>query len=176
KVLETVGRHLGVPDRVLNVLVPEVVLQSPCVVAIIGELKTTGMVHHVGVDRERHLGSLADALDEALEADGTDWPAALGNEHVSLFRVLRGGKTQWQVRSRIDQLAHLMRQYLSRDRGLLLTHFFLLPYRGGARIGLAISMKVACFVNPLVRAGGLCFDYGAAETFAELLQPLHWDA
>ena len=37
-------------------------------------------------------------------------------------------------------------------------------------------MKVACFVNPLVRAGGLCFDYGAAEIFAELLQPLHWDA
>jgi len=36
---------------VLNVLVPEVVLQSPCVVAIIGELKTTGMAQHVWVDR-----------------------------------------------------------------------------------------------------------------------------
>jgi len=28
-VLEPVGRHFGVPDRVLDVLVPEVVLQSP---------------------------------------------------------------------------------------------------------------------------------------------------
>jgi hypothetical protein len=87
KVLEPVGRHLGVPDRMLDVPVAEVVLQSPCVVAIIGELKTTGMAQHVWVDRERHLGSLADPLDEAVEADGTDWSAALGNEHVSLFRV-----------------------------------------------------------------------------------------
>src|SRR5262245_46418647 len=28
KILEAVGRHLGVPDRVLNVLVPEVLLQG----------------------------------------------------------------------------------------------------------------------------------------------------
>ena len=35
KVFEAVGRHLGVPDRVLNVLVPEVMLQSPCVVAVV---------------------------------------------------------------------------------------------------------------------------------------------
>jgi len=30
KVLEPVGRHVGVPDRVLDVLVPEVVLQGAC--------------------------------------------------------------------------------------------------------------------------------------------------
>jgi hypothetical protein len=49
-------------------------------VAIIGELKTTGMAQHVWVDGERHLGSLApNALDEAVEANRTDWPAALGN-------------------------------------------------------------------------------------------------
>src|SRR5262249_60598932 len=29
KILESVGRHFGVPDRVLNVLVPEVMLQGP---------------------------------------------------------------------------------------------------------------------------------------------------
>jgi hypothetical protein len=40
----------------LDVPVAEVVLQSPCVVAIIGELKTTGMAQHVWVDREWHLG------------------------------------------------------------------------------------------------------------------------
>src|SRR5262245_37961089 len=88
KVLEAIGRHLGVPDRVLDVLVPEVVLQRPRVVAIIGELEPTGMAQHVRVDREWHLGSLTDALDEAVEADGTDWPTALGNEHISLSRVI----------------------------------------------------------------------------------------
>ena len=43
KVFEAVRRHFGVPDCVLNVFVPEVMLQRPRVVAIIGELKTTGM-------------------------------------------------------------------------------------------------------------------------------------
>jgi len=73
---------------VLDILVPEVVLQSPCVVAIIGELKTTGMAQHVRVDRERHLGSLADALDEAVETDGADWSAALGNKHVGFLGII----------------------------------------------------------------------------------------
>src|SRR5262249_45214770 len=82
QVLEPVGRHFGVPDRVLDVLVAKVALQSPCVVAIIGELKTTDMAQHVWVDREWHLGSLADALDEAVETHGDDGPAALGNEYV----------------------------------------------------------------------------------------------
>jgi hypothetical protein len=43
---------------VLDVLVPEVVLQSPRVVAVVGELEPTGMANHVRVDREWHLGGL----------------------------------------------------------------------------------------------------------------------
>src|SRR5262249_39782658 len=88
KVLEPVGRHVGVPDRVLDVLVPEVVLQGARVVAIVGELEPAGMGQHVRVDREWHLGGYADALDEAVETDGADWPAALGNEYVGVFGVL----------------------------------------------------------------------------------------
>jgi hypothetical protein len=45
------------------------------------------MAEHVWVDREWHLGGLADALDE-VEADGADWPAALGNEYVGVFGVV----------------------------------------------------------------------------------------
>src|SRR5262249_60375356 len=78
KILEPVGRHFGVSDRVLNVLVPEVVLQSPCVVAIIGELKPTGMAKHVGVGRKWHPCSLADALDEAVGTDRPDRPRGPG--------------------------------------------------------------------------------------------------
>src|SRR5215813_6903376 len=88
KILESVGRHVGVPDGVLNVLVPKVVLQGPRVVAIIGELEPTGMAKHVRVDREWHLGGLPEALDKSVEADGTDWPAAFGNEHVGVCRVI----------------------------------------------------------------------------------------
>ena len=88
KVLEPVGRHFGVSDRVLDVLVPEVVLQGPGVMAIVREFEPTGMAQHVGVDREWHLGGLPEALDETVEADGTDWPAALGNEYVDVSRVI----------------------------------------------------------------------------------------
>ena len=56
----------------LDVLVPEVVLQGPRVVAIICELEPTGVAKHVGMDREWHLGDLPEALDEPVETDGTD--------------------------------------------------------------------------------------------------------
>src|SRR5262245_7029560 len=68
KLFEAVGSHFRVPDRMLDVPVAEVVLQSPCVVAIIGELTTAGMAQQGWVDRERNRGGLADALDEAVEA------------------------------------------------------------------------------------------------------------
>jgi hypothetical protein len=51
----------------LDVLVPEVTLQGPRVVAVVRELKSAGMTEHVGVDWERHLGGLAEALDEPME-------------------------------------------------------------------------------------------------------------
>jgi hypothetical protein len=47
--------------------VPEVVLQGPRVVTIVRELEPTGVAKHVRVDREWHLGGLADALDESVE-------------------------------------------------------------------------------------------------------------
>src|SRR5262249_19488960 len=86
KILESVGRHFGVPDRVLDVLVAEVVLQGPRVVAIIRQLEPAGMAKHVRVDRKWHLGGLADALDKPVETDGAEWPAALGNEYVDVSR------------------------------------------------------------------------------------------
>ena len=46
------------------------------------------MAQHVRVDRKWHLSGLADALDESVKADGTRWSAALGNEHISLSRVI----------------------------------------------------------------------------------------
>jgi len=66
KVLEPIGRHFGVPDRVLNVLVPEVVLQNPRVVAVVGELEATGMAKHVWVDREWHVSGFPEALDKPM--------------------------------------------------------------------------------------------------------------
>jgi len=44
---------------VLDVLVPEVVLQRPRVLAIIGELEPAGVTQHVWMHEERKLGLLA---------------------------------------------------------------------------------------------------------------------
>ena len=88
KILEPVGCHVGVPNGVLDVLVPEVVLQGARVVAIVGELEPAGMAKHVRVDREWHLGGLAEPLDEAVEPNRTNRPAALGNEYVGVFGVI----------------------------------------------------------------------------------------
>ena len=49
---------------------------------IIGQLEPAGMAKHVRVDRERHVSGFPEPLDEPVETDGTDWPAALGNEYV----------------------------------------------------------------------------------------------
>ena len=67
---------------------PEVVLQGPGVMAIVREFEPAGMAKHVRVDREWHLGGLPEALNEPVETDGTDWPAALGNEYVGVCRVI----------------------------------------------------------------------------------------
>src|SRR5262249_23948188 len=56
--------------------------------AIICELEPTGVAQHVRVDWEWHLGGLPEALDESMETDGTDWPAALGNEYVGVGGVI----------------------------------------------------------------------------------------
>ena len=64
------------------------VLQGPRVVTIIGQFEPAGMAKHVRVDREWHLGGLAEALDEPMEPNGTDWSAALGNEYVGVSRVI----------------------------------------------------------------------------------------
>src|SRR5262249_54292980 len=87
KILESVGPHFGISDRVLAVLVPPSVLQGRGVVAMCGGLGPAGVAKHVWVDREWHLGGLPDTLDEAMEADGADRPTAFGNEYVSLSRV-----------------------------------------------------------------------------------------
>ena len=66
EVSESVGRKLGVAHRVLDVFVPEVVLQGAGVVAIVGELEATGMAQHVRMDGKRQLGGLAEPCDEVI--------------------------------------------------------------------------------------------------------------
>ena len=47
EVPEPVRAQLGIADRMLDVLVAEVVLQSSSIVAVIGQLEAAGMAQHV---------------------------------------------------------------------------------------------------------------------------------
>src|SRR5262245_54217256 len=87
EVAEPVRRKLGVSDRVLDVLVAEIVLQGSGIVPVVGKLIAARMPQHVRMQRERHLGGLAEPLDEMVEADGANWSAALRDEDISLVRT-----------------------------------------------------------------------------------------
>ena len=60
---EPIGRKLGIPDRVLDVLVAEPCLQCPGVMAGIGQRVAAAVPQHVRVDWERHFGPLSDPAE-----------------------------------------------------------------------------------------------------------------
>ena len=62
--VEPVWCKLGVPDRVLDVLVSQVMLDRPGVVAVVGELETTGVAEHVGMHRKPKSRQLTGASDD----------------------------------------------------------------------------------------------------------------
>src|SRR5687768_5803085 len=61
---ESVGRHLGVPDGVLNISVTQIVLDGSCVVTVICQLEAAGVPEHVRVHWETELCRLASSSDD----------------------------------------------------------------------------------------------------------------
>src|SRR5262249_25443514 len=56
KVAESFRGKFGISNRMLDVLVAEIVLQRPGVHALVGQLEPGCMSQHVRMDSERHLG------------------------------------------------------------------------------------------------------------------------
>jgi hypothetical protein len=56
KILKSFGRQLSVSNGVLDIFVPEVMLERPGVLTIVGELEPASMAKHVRMNWERHLG------------------------------------------------------------------------------------------------------------------------
>src|SRR5262249_60757675 len=84
---EAIRRQLGVAHGVLDIFVAEIVLQGSGIVPIVGELISAGVPKHVRMDWEWHLGSLTQALDKPMEADGAHWSTTLRNEYVGACGV-----------------------------------------------------------------------------------------
>src|SRR3954465_15584556 len=75
---EAVGCELGVAHRVLDVLVPEIMLQSPRVLAIVGQLVAARMPQHVRVHWEGKAASLPRAGQHLAKAGRRHRRTALG--------------------------------------------------------------------------------------------------
>ena len=68
KVLESHRGKLRITDRVLDVLVTQVVLDRTCIVPIVGQFITCSMTQHVSMDREWQLSSHAKPFYQLLGA------------------------------------------------------------------------------------------------------------
>ena len=68
KVLEPRRPHLRIPHRVLDIAMPKVRLQSPGIVASIGQRKVAGMPEHMRMRSEQWLELIA-KLDGLAEGD-----------------------------------------------------------------------------------------------------------
>ena len=79
---ETLGRKLGVTNRVLDVLMPEIGLQRPRVMTGVRQREAAAMTQHVRMNLERHPRSLADPTEQRVETLGRHRAATLGDEDV----------------------------------------------------------------------------------------------
>ena len=68
EILEPCRRQLGISNRMLDILVPEVGLQSPRIVALVGQREPAGMPQHVGVNLDAEFGLHASTLDKPGKA------------------------------------------------------------------------------------------------------------
>src|SRR5262245_14222643 len=78
--LESSLGQLGVADRVLDVLVTQIVLQRSGIPSRVRLVVATGVPEHVRVSLDFEPGGLASSVNELLEVGHGHWRAALGHE------------------------------------------------------------------------------------------------
>ena len=78
--LEPRRRQLGVTHRMLNILVPEIVLYGSGIDAVVRQLEPTSVPKHVRMNLHVEASRLASALDHRLEAAFGEWHPAFTDE------------------------------------------------------------------------------------------------
>jgi hypothetical protein len=67
----------------LDIFVPEVMLERPGVLTIVGELEAAGVTKHVRMNLERHPGGRAEPAHHSPKSDGAHRCPALAHEQVA---------------------------------------------------------------------------------------------
>lgn len=88
--LESIATEVGIADGVLDVLVPEVVLDRTGVLTVVGQLEAGGMPEHVGMDREVETGHFPGTGHDLPKTGVRQRPLPLRDEDVGRFRILPG--------------------------------------------------------------------------------------
>lgn len=88
EVLEAIRRQLGIAGRVLNVAMPEVMLDGAGILAVVGELVTRGMPQHVRMDREADRGLFAGSCHDLSHGVRRQRGLAFADEDIGRFRIL----------------------------------------------------------------------------------------
>src|ERR1019366_5568745 len=79
---EAIRSKLGVEHSVLDVFVPQVVLDGTSILAVVGELEAGRMPQRVRMDRHAQLGRVASASEQLTERSGGHRRATLGDKDV----------------------------------------------------------------------------------------------
>jgi hypothetical protein len=90
---ESVCRQLRITHGVLNVPMTEVVLDRPCVVALVGKLEAAGVAQHGWVDWEAELRVVASASDDLLTEEAVIAPR---RSVVTSFSVIGSIESHWR--------------------------------------------------------------------------------
>src|SRR4051812_15478861 len=87
EILEPICRQFGVAGGMLNVTVPQIMLDRPRVLPVVGQLVAGGVAQHVRMDRELDAGREAGSTDDLAHRIGAERRLALAHKYVGGVRV-----------------------------------------------------------------------------------------
>lgn len=86
---EALDVQLGIAHGVLNILVPQVVLNRPGIVAVIGQLKARSMAEPVGMHREPQLGCRSGTCPNLPQRRIRERTFALCHKDIGRVRIVQ---------------------------------------------------------------------------------------
>ena len=87
EILEPICRQFSVAGGMLNVAVPQIMLDRPRVLPVVGQLVAGGVAQHVRMDRELDAGLASGSTDDLAHRIGAERRLALAHEYVGGVRV-----------------------------------------------------------------------------------------
>ena len=100
EIFEAFYGQFRVTHRVLNVLVPEVVLNGSRVLAVVGEFEAGRVTEHVRVNGEPETSCVSSTSDNLPKCRVCQWSLTLCHENVGRVRVVPSDFSKRPTRSR----------------------------------------------------------------------------